>query len=510
MFKEGIGMIRVIGINHKTAPVDIREKVAFTPEGLSETLEKIRLDIDANSNDKDDPQDDKNRKKNNEIIILSTCNRTEIYSFSDYSSEQITNLLPKHNGITEADINQYSYEHEGDEATRHIMRVASGLDSMVLGEPQIFGQLKTALKTASEYKTAGSTLKRLMQHTFLTAKKVRTRTGIGSNPVSVAFAAVNLAKQIFSQMDTKTALLIGAGETIELVGKHLKTANIGKVIIANRNVEKATLLAEEFNGVGISLQEIGEYLADADIVISSTAAPMPIIGKVIIANRNVEKATLLAEEFNGVGISLQEIGEYLADADIVISSTAAPMPIIGKGTVEAALKKRKHKPIFMVDIAVPRDIEAEVGDLDDIFLYTVDDLQSVIEDNLKSRQDAAEQGELMINDEVENFMNWLRAQDQMDIIKRYRDKIGTIQNDTLEKAQKLLRNGSSADEALKFLAHTLTNKLAHDATVAMNKAAHAGDSKLLEASNKLLNLSNSDNALSKDKSHPTPTDKENK
>jgi len=268
--------------------------------------------------------------------------------------------------------------------------------------------------------------------------------------VSVAFAAVNLAKQIFSTLDTKTALLIGAGETIELVGKHLKKANIGKVIIANRNVEKATLLAEEFNGVGISLQEIGEYLADADIV---------------------------------------------------ISSTAAPMPIIGKGTVEAALKVRKHKPIFMVDIAVPRDIEAEVGDLDDIYLYTVDDLQSVIEDNLKSRQDAAEQGELMINDEVENFMSWLRAQDQMDIIKRYRDKIGSIQNDTLEKAQKLLKNGSSPEDALQFLAHTLTNKLAHDATVAMNKAAHAGDSKLLEASNKLLNLADI---------KQTQTDKEDK
>ena len=438
-------MIRVIGINHKTAPIDIREKVAFTPENLFQTLEKIRTDIDKNVIEKDD--------KKNEIIILSTCNRTEIYSYSgsnsEYDSDQLTAWLPQQSGITKADIDKYTYEHQGDDATRHIMRVASGLDSMVLGEPQIFGQLKTALKTASEYKTAGSTLKRLMQHAFLTAKKVRTQTGIGSNPVSVAFAAVNLAKQIFSTLDTKTALLIGAGETIELVGKHLKKTDIGKVIIANRNVDKATKLAEEFNGVGISLQDIGEYLADADIV---------------------------------------------------ISSTAAPMPIIGKGTVEAALKKRKHKPIFMVDIAVPRDIEAEVGDLDDIYLYTVDDLQSVIEDNLKSRQDAAAHGELMIDEEVQNFMGWLRAQDQMDIIKRYRDKIGTIQNNTLAKAQKLLRNGSTADEALQFLAHTLTNKLAHDATVAMNKAAHAGDSKLLEASDKLLNLSDTIEAKSQESS----------
>ena len=452
-------MIKVIGINHKTAPVDIREKVAFSPEELSTTLNNIHSDIIENSSEK---LGEKNAGKNdnsNEVIILSTCNRTEIYSFSDYSSAQISSWLPQDHGLSISDIENYSYEFTDEEATRHIMRVASGLDSMVLGEPQIFGQLKTALKTASEYKTAGSILKRLMQHAFLTAKKVRTQTGIGSNPVSVAFAAVNLAKQIFSSLDTKTALLIGAGETIELVGKHLQNTNIGKVIIANRNVEKASQLAEEFNGVGISLQDIGEYLSDADIV---------------------------------------------------ISSTAAPMPIIGKGTVEAALKKRKHKPIFMVDIAVPRDIEAEVGDLDDIFLYTVDDLQSVIEDNLKSRQDAASQGELMIDEEVQNFMNWLRAQDQMDIIKRYRDKIGTIQSDTLEKAQKLLRNGSTAEEALQFLAHTLTNKLAHDATVAMNKAAHAGDSKLLEASNKLLNLHDSGSTNSTNNLNKTSTDKENK
>lgn len=422
-------MIRVIGINHKTAPIEIREKVAFTPDDLSSTLTDIRQDIELKRQ--------QDTAKDNEVIILSTCNRTEIYSFSDYSAQQIRHWFPKHNGLSDDDITTYTYQFKGSDATRHIMRVASGLDSMVLGEPQIFGQLKTALKTAAENNTAGPTLKRLMQHAFLTAKKVRTQTGIGSNPVSVAFAAVSLGKQIFSRLESKTALLIGAGETIELVGKHLKKAHVGKVIIANRNVEKAMRLAEEFNGIGIALQDIRSYLADADIV---------------------------------------------------ISSTAAPMPIIGKGTVEAALKKRKHKPIFMVDIAVPRDIEAQVGDLDDIYLYTVDDLQAVIEDNLKSRQSAAEQGELMINEEVDNFMGWLRAQDQMDIIKRYRDKISLIQSDTLDKAQKLLNNGSTPEEALQFLAHTLTNKLAHDATVAMNKAAHAGDSQLLEASHKLLNL----------------------
>ncbi len=415
--------IRVIGINHKTAPVSIREKVAFTPDGLIDKLQQLKTD---NTNNK------------NEIVILSTCNRTEIYSSSDYDFDELSCWLNHQNSISQDEINQHLYDYSDEEAIQHVMRVASGLDSLVLGEPQILGQLKSALKIASEQKTAGTTLKRLMQHTFSTAKKVRTQTSIGSNPVSVAYAAVNLAKQIFSELDNKSALLIGAGETIELVGRHLKNTGIGNIVIANRSVENATKLANDLGGLGVSLQQIGEYLPESDIV---------------------------------------------------ISSTAAPLPIIGKGTVEWALKQRKHKPIFMVDIAVPRDIESEVGDLDDIYLYTVDDLQSVIEENMSSRQEAAKQAEEMIVHEVESFMGWIRAQDKMQLIKNYRTKISTIQQETLEKATKLLNNGESAEEALKFLAHTLTNKLAHDATVAMNKAAHSGDHNLLEASDKLLNLS---------------------
>ncbi len=432
--------IRVIGINHKTAPISIREKVAFSPDGLIEKLQQLHAD-----NQKTNTPND------NEIVILSTCNRTEIYSSSAYSFDELSSWLKHQNSLSQDEINQHLYDYKGEEAIQHVMRVASGLDSLVLGEPQILGQLKTALKTAAEQKTAGTTLKRLMQHTFSTAKKVRTQTSIGSNPVSVAYAAVNLAKQIFSDLDNKSALLIGAGETIELVGKHLKNTGIGKIVIANRSVENATKLANDLGGLGVSLQQISDYLPEADIV---------------------------------------------------ISSTAAPLPIIGKGTVEWALKQRKHKPIFMVDIAVPRDIEAEVGDLDDIYLYTVDDLQSVIEDNMSSRQEAAKQAEKMITVEVENFMGWIRAQDKMQLIKNYRTKISTIQQETLEKATKLLNNGESAEEALKFLAHTLTNKLAHDATVAMNKAAHAGDNKLLEASDKLLNLSDASTEEINNKDNP--------
>lgn len=423
--------IRIIGINHKTAPVSVREKVAFSPQGLIDKLTEI--------NSKNNNQD--------EVIILSTCNRTEIYTHSEHDFDEVCHWFLHQNNLSFEELQACLYHHSGKDAIKHVLRVASGLDSMVLGEPQVLGQLKSALKVATEQDTAGSLLKHLMQHAFSTAKKVRTQTSIGSNPVSVAYAAVNLAKQIFSNLENKTALLIGAGETIELVGKHLKNASIGKIIIANRSIDNANKVAKNLGGIGVSLQEISDYLPEADVV---------------------------------------------------ISSTAAPVPVIGKGTVEWALKKRKHKPIFMVDIAVPRDIEAEVAELDDVFLYTVDDLQTVIEDNLKSRQEAASHAEIMVKDEVETFLGWMRAQDKISLIKNYRNKISATQEDTLQKATRMLNNGATADEALQFLAHTLTNKLAHDATVAMNKAAHSGDHKLLEAADKIFNLSEQTRTTSND------------
>ena len=419
--------IRIIGINHKTAPVAVREKVAFSPQGLIDKLVEIKTSF--------------NRSKDNienEVIILSTCNRTEIYTYSNCKFDQLCEWFLHQDNLSFEELQKCLYHHSGKDAIKHVLRVASGLDSMVLGEPQILGQLKTALKIATDQNTAGSQLKHLMQHAFSTAKKVRSQTSIGSNPVSVAYAAVNLARQIFSQLDNKTALLIGAGETIDLVGKHLKNNAVGKIIIANRSIDNANKIAKSLGGTGVSLQEISDYLPEADIV---------------------------------------------------ISSTAAPVPVIGKGTVEWALKKRKHQPIFMVDIAVPRDIEAEVAELDDIFLFTVDDLQSVIEDNIKSRQEAATHAERMIDDEVETFLARMRARDQMGLIKQYRSKVSDIQSASLHKARRMLNNGATTDEALNFLAHTLSNKLAHDATVAMNKAAHAGDHKLLEAADKILNLS---------------------
>jgi len=416
--------IIVIGVNHKTAPVSIREKVAFSPDKLKQALQSIGDIVDEN-------------------LILSTCNRTEIYAVSkdiSTSADKITKWLAKFHKINHDELRPFLYIYPDDQAVKHVLRVSCGLDSLVLGEPQILGQLKSSLKTASEYQATGSVLNRLMQHVFTTAKKVRTQTDIGSNPVSVAFAAVSLAKKIFSDLSKQTALLVGAGETIELVGQHLSSNGIGKIIVANRSLDKAERLAETYS--------------------------------------------------SGKAITLEAIADNLPKADIVISSTAAPVPIIGKGSVERALKIRKHQPVFMVDIAVPRDIEPEVEDLDDVYLYTVDDLQSVIEENLKSRQAAAEQAEEMIGHEIHTFINWLRAQSQMQYIRDYRSKSDHIRKETLDKALKMLNNGKSAEETLQFLAHTLTNKLSHDATVAMNKAAHSGDTKLLKAASRLFNLDN--------------------
>ncbi|MGB5598514.1 MAG: glutamyl-tRNA reductase [Thiothrix litoralis] len=416
--------ILIVGVNHKTAPVSIREKVSFSPDSLPQALHAAH-------------------QVASECLILSTCNRTELYAACQpqQSVETLVEWLADWHKIPVAQLQPYLQIHQQDAAVRHALRVACGLDSLVLGEPQILGQLKTALQAASHNSTTGSQLNRLMQHAFSTAKKVRTQTSIGANPVSVAFAAVSLAKQIFSKLEKQTALLIGAGETIELVGKHLAANHIGKILVANRSVDKAHKLAAEYGGKGIGLPELADHL--------------PL-------------------------------------ADIVISSTAAPVPILGKGAVERALKIRKHRPMFMVDIAVPRDIEQEVAELDDVYLYTVDDLQSVIEENLQSRRAAAAQAEGMVVEEVDKFMAWLQAQDHMATIRDYRARTDSIRQEVFDKATTLLHNGKSPEEALQFLAHTLANKLSHDATQAMHQAARSGDHELLQHARTLFNLSTPD------------------
>jgi len=397
-----------LGINHLTAPVDIREKVAFAPEQMRQALHQLQ-DIPAV----------------NESVIVSTCNRTEIYcDTSSDCSDTIVHWLTAHHGLNELGLSPYIYQHCDEEVARHLFRVASGLDSMVLGEPQILGQLKESYEQARGGNTVNSILDRLFQHSFSVAKRVRTDTEIGSNPVSVAFAAVSLSKQIFGKLDELHALLIGAGETIELVSRHLKSQQIGSMTIANRSIERASLLADQIG-------------ADA--------------------------------------VQINAVPEQLAHADIVISSTASQLPILGKGATESALKRRKHRPIFMVDLAVPRDIEPEVGSLQDIYLYTVDDLKTVVDENLRGRELAAEAALEIINLEVTMFDQWLKTHQSADHIRQLRDSADLIKQQAIEKALLQLKQASDPEEAIQRLANDITNKLMHRPTLEMRKALQNDD-----------------------------------
>ncbi len=409
------------GVNHTTAPVDIRENIAFNAETLPGALYALKAAPGVV-----------------EAVIVSTCNRTEIYChLEDEDAIDVGEWLHRYHRAEAKTLDNYLYQHQGSDVIRHLLRVACGLDSMVLGEPQILGQIKTAYSDALNHDSVGKSLGRLFQHAFTVAKQVRTDTAIGNSPVSVAFAAVSLAKQIFSNLADSTALLIGAGETIELAARHLYDNGIGRIIIANRTIERAHHLATQVEGYAINLSE------------------MPA---------------------------------HIAEADIVISSTASQLPILGKGAVERALKERKRRPIFMVDIAVPRDIEPEVGNLEDIYLYCVDDLHDIIEENLQSRRDAALQAEEIIDSQVEHFISWLRTQDAVPIIRAIRQNAEEESNHLLQKAKKQLEQGTPPEQVLDELARTLTNKLLHEPSRQLRQSGSDVDNNLIEAARNLFNL----------------------
>ena len=413
--------LHAIGINYNTAPVSIRERLSFPAESLEASLKALWSNHRVNG-----------------AAILSTCNRTEFYCQTEGDNTQsLIEWIAENKKIHTADFTPYLYNHTDSQSIRHMFRVACGLDSMVLGEPQILGQMKTAYQAAYEAGTLGKHLGKLFHHTFSAAKKVRTDTAIGSSPVSVAFAAVQLAQQIFDSLNDQTALLIGAGETIELTARHLHQNNIGRIIIANRTFDKAHALASQFNGYAIALSEIPNHLAEADIV---------------------------------------------------VSSTASQLPILGKGRVESAIKKRKHKPIFMVDLAVPRDIEAEVEQLRDVYLYTVDDLQNTIDENMDSRRKAAKQAEEIIDAQVEYFLSWMRSQGAQTVIKDYRQQAELTRDAVLAKALKQLNNGRSAEEVLNLMAHTLTNKLIHAPSAQLREAGANERHDLVAAAREIFKL----------------------
>jgi glutamyl-tRNA reductase len=410
-----------LGINHHTAPVAIRERAAFAPERLVDAL-----------------QDVMHRGVAGEAAILSTCNRTEVYCGVDKADgEPVVEWLCRYHHVAHGDLRPYLYTHPDQAAVKHAFRVAAGLDSMVLGEPQILGQMKEAFATAHKVGATGKVLNRLFQQTFAVAKQVRTDTAIGASPVSVASATVLLARRIFSTLAEQTVLLIGAGDTIELCARHLKEHGVTRLIVANRTLERAHLIADAIGAAAISLAE------------------MPA---------------------------------RLADADIVISSTASQLPILGKGAVESALKARRHRPMFLVDIAVPRDIEIEVGELDDVYLYTIDDLKHVVQENMQSRTEAAREAEKIIDTKVVDFMQWVRTLDAVPTIRALRESTAALRDAELKRAKQQLARGEDPAKVLEQLARALTNKFTHAPTDALKSADHIGNDELIEAARRLFDL----------------------
>lgn len=403
-----------LGINHKTAPVSLRERVTFSPETLDQALESLLAQPMVQGG-----------------VVLSTCNRTELYlsvEQQDDLHERLVRWLCDYHQLDEAEVRNSLYWHHDNDAVSHLMRVASGLDSLVLGEPQILGQVKKAFSDSQRGHTQSSELERMFQKSFSVAKRVRTETDIGASAVSVAFAACTLARQIFESLSKVTVLLVGAGETIELAARHLREHNVSKMIIANRTRERAQRLADE---VG------------ADV------------------------------------IELSEIDQRLKDADIIISSTASPLPIIGKGMVERALKARRNQPMLLVDIAVPRDVEPEVGKLANAYLYSVDDLQTIIQHNLAQRQAAAVQAETIVEQEASEFMAWMRAQGATETIREYRSQAEQVRDDLTARAIAALQQGGDAEAIMQDLAWKLTNRLIHAPTKSLQQAARNGDEERL-------------------------------
>ena len=415
-----------LGINHNSAAVEVRERVAFAPEQVNEAL------VDAC-----------NSVQVEEVVILSTCNRTELYAMvpegaalADKAVELIDWIANYHH-LSAPELRRSAYHYEARQALQHMVQVASGLDSMVLGEPQIFGQLKSAYAVACESGTVGSELGRLFPRVFSIAKRVRTDTAIGENPVSVAYAAVDLAGHIFADLGQCNALLVGAGETVELVARHLIEAGVRKIVIANRTLGRARELAQKFGA----------------------------------------EAVLLAE-----------IPEQLLDADIVITSTASQLPILGKGAVEQALKARKHRPFLMVDIAVPRDIESQVGELRDVYLYSVDDLREIVDQNMRSRRDEACKADTIIDEGVSQFVEEVRSLGALDAVKEYRKMAEQLREQELQRALRSLSRGGDPQQILAQLSRAITNKLIHSPTAGLKQASAEGRQDLLTSACRLLGL----------------------
>ncbi|POA96859.1 glutamyl-tRNA reductase [Chromobacterium sinusclupearum] len=393
-----------LGLNHHTAPLSIREKLAFPAETLPHALDSLVASQAAR-----------------EAAIVSTCNRTEIYCLSPDPHAALDWLCQFH-GLSRAEVEPYLYRLEASQAARHAFRVASGLDSMVLGETQILGQLKDAVRSAESAGTLGTLLNGLFQRTFAVAKEVRSSTAVGASSVSMSAAAVKLAEQIFPSVSELNVLFVGAGEMIELVATHFAARNPSCITVANRTLERGQRLAEQFGGNAITLAELSESLS-----------------------------------------------RY----DVVVTSTASQLPIIGKGMVERAIKARRHRPMFMLDLAVPRDIELEVDKLDDVFLFSVDDIAGIVEVGKEARQQAAAEAESIIQSRVAEFNDWLKKRETVPLIRALRDEAERTRRHALEGAMKQLARGDAPEKVLEALSVQLTNKLMHPPTQALSSGSGA-------------------------------------
>jgi glutamyl-tRNA reductase len=390
-----------LGLNHHTAPLPVRERVVFHVERLRDALLELKQSLAR------------------EAAILSTCNRTEVYVAGD-EPQALARWLAQYHHLQPDGLQPYLYTLPSEQAVRHAFRVACGLDSMVLGEPQILGQMKEAARAAQSAGTLGTVLHKLFQRSFAVAKEVRTTTRIGASSVSMAAAAVKLAARIFPSLKDQSVLFVGAGEMIELCATHF-------------------------------------------------AAQAP--ARLTVANRTLERAQRLAARFNGQAIELRSLAEHLHEHDVIVTCTAASLPILGKGLVERALRARRRRPIFMVDLGVPRDIEPEAGELDDVFLYTVDDLAELVSANLDSRRSALEQAEAIIDTQVGQFMHWMQSRSSVPLIRTLRERADEARRQELERARRLLARGEDPASVLEALSHGLANKLMHAPTQALNDAA---------------------------------------
>lgn len=416
--------LKILGLNHNTAPVEIREQVVFSGEECARALAAIRT-LDGIG----------------EAIVLSTCNRTEFYvEANDAGLIALGDWL-----IADQSLDQRARESlftlHGDDAVKHLFRVACGLDSMVLGEPQILGQLKDAFRTAEAAGTVQQSLGRLFRHTFSVAKKVRTDTEIGASPVSVAYAAVNLANQFFSGFSQHTALLVGAGATIRLVAQHLHAKGIGRLFVANRDVTRAQDLASEFGGYALPLSEL--------------AGTLP-------------------------------------DADILITSTASPDPIISKAQMQKAVQTRKRRPVFAVDIAVPRDLDPAIAELDDVYLYSIDDLEKVILEGQTNREAAAAEADRILEEETRRYLGMERSKEVTPLITNLREQGDAMRREILAQARRRLRNGADSNEVLEYATAALMKKLLHAPSVRLRAAGESEEQQVIAAARELFGLDDKD------------------